>query len=109
MIATHDDDEETGVVKITLEILSGPLDGQVFEFSRTVEIGRDDGCEVPIQVDMSVSRRHARILVVEPECFLEDLDSRNGTFIDDDRLEKRTQLQNGQTFRVGKTWMQIDW
>ena len=96
-------------MKITLEILSGPLDGQVFQFTRTVEIGRDDSCEVPIKVDKFISRHHARILVVEPECFLEDLNSTNGTFIDDDRLRKRVILNNGHTFRVGKTWMQIDW
>lgn len=96
-------------MKIALEILSGPLDGQKFEFNRTVEIGRDDKCELPIKIDKFISRHHARLLVVEPECFLEDLDSTNGTFIDDERLRKRIMLENGQTFRVGKTWMQINW
>lgn len=101
--------EERENVKITLEILSGPLDGQVFNFNKTVEIGRDDKCDIPIKVDKFISRHHARIMVVEPECFLEDLDSTNGTFIDDERLRKRVILNNGHTFRVGKTWMQIDW
>jgi pSer/pThr/pTyr-binding forkhead associated (FHA) protein len=96
-------------LRITLEILSGPLDGEKFQFSKTGEIGRDDKCEVPIKVDKFISRHHARIMVVEPECFLEDLGSTNGTFIDDERLHKRVMLDNGHTFRVGKTWMQIDW
>lgn len=96
-------------MKITLEVLSGPLDGQKFDFSKTVEIGRDDKCEVPIKVDKFISRHHARIMVVDPECFLEDMESTNGTFIDDERLNGRIILHNGQTFRVGKTWMHIEW
>lgn len=96
-------------MKISLEILSGPLDGQRFEFSKTFEIGRDDKCEVPLKVDKFISRHHARVLVVEPECFLEDLGSTNGTFVDDERLTRRVLLRNGRTFRVGKTWMQVDW
>ena len=96
-------------MKVTLEMLSGPLDGEVHQFQSTIDIGRDNTCEVPIPVDKFISRRHARILVVEPECFLEDMDSTNGTFIENQRLKGRVLLNNGQTFRVGKTWMQITW
>ncbi len=96
-------------MKVTLELQSGPLDGQVFNFNKTIDIGRDATCEVPIPVDKFISRRHARILVVSPECFLEDTDSTNGTFVDDNRLKGRVLLRKGQSFRVGKTWMQIDW
>jgi len=96
-------------MKVNLELLSGPLDGEIFNFTKTIDIGRDNTCEVPIPVDKFISRRHARILVVEPECFLEDMESTNGTFINDERLRGRIVLQNGQVFRVGKTWMQINW
>jgi pSer/pThr/pTyr-binding forkhead associated (FHA) protein len=85
------------------------MDGEVFTFQSSVEIGRDSALEVPIQVDKFISRRHARIMVVEPECFLEDLDSTNGTFVNDARLRGRTVLKSGQMFKVGKTWMQIHW
>ena len=96
-------------MNVTLEILSGPLDGEVFKFSSTALIGRDAACEVPIKVDRFISRHHAQILVVEPDCFLEDNNSTNGTFVHDQRLKGRIILSKGQVFRVGKTWMQIDW
>ena len=96
-------------MKVTLELLSGPLDGEVFQFQSTIDIGRENTCEVPIPVDKFISRRHARILVVEPECFLEDMDSTNGTYVESQRLRGRVLLSKGQTFRVGKTWMQISW
>ena len=96
-------------MKVILEVLSGPQDGQVFNFNRSIDIGRETSCEVPIPVDKFISRHHARIIVVEPECFLEDLNSTNGTFVNDDRLHGRTILKNGQMFKVGKTWVQISW
>ena len=96
-------------MKVNVEILSGPLDGEAFHFSRSIDIGRDETCEIPIQVDRFISRRHARILVVAGECFLEDLGSTNGTFVKDTRLKKRVELDNEEIFRVGKTWMQISW
>lgn len=97
------------MAKVVLELLSGPLDGTVYNFGGTVDIGRDSACEISIPVDKFISRRHARILVVEPECFLEDMESTNGTFVNDERLKGRIVLNKKQVFRVGKTWMTIDW
>jgi len=96
-------------MKLFLEIIGGPMDGQVYSFKKSVTIGRDPNCEIPLQLDNYLSRRHAQILVIPPECFLEDLGSTNGTFIEDERLTQRVLLKNGQHFRVGKTLMQIYW
>ena len=43
-------------------------------------LGRDDGADVPIEVP-GVSRRHARIVVSDGRATLEDLGSKNGTFV----------------------------
>jgi pSer/pThr/pTyr-binding forkhead associated (FHA) protein len=96
-------------MKVYLEVLSGPADGTVFNFSTSVIIGRDKDCDIPLPLDNFLSRRHAQILVIEPECFLEDLGSTNGTFVNEERLDKRVLLENGQLFRIGKTYMRIKW
>jgi pSer/pThr/pTyr-binding forkhead associated (FHA) protein len=49
----------------------------------------------------SVSRRHARILVDGERATLEDLGSKNGTFLDGRRIESRTPLSNGSRIKVG--------
>src|SRR5687767_14799082 len=51
---------------------------------RDVVIGRDAGCEVVID-DEALSRRHARMRFDET-ITIEDLDSRNGTFVGGQRL-----------------------
>ena len=48
-------------------------------------IGRSAECEVPLDVP-AVSRRHAAILRDRGRFFIEDLQSRNGTFLNDQRV-----------------------
>jgi DNA-binding winged helix-turn-helix (wHTH) protein len=51
--------------------------------------------------DESVSRRHARIRIAGEEAFLEDLGSKNGTFLKGRRLDSISRLQDGDEIRVG--------
>lgn len=71
----------------------------------TQTIGRDPECAVWIDVP-GVSRRHARITVSQTgasaAAVLEDLDSTNGTFVDDKRVTKPVTLADGQSIRVGE-------
>ena len=94
-------------MRIKLEVLSGPLDGHIYQFTSTSDIGREG--QLKLDVDRFVSRKHAVIEVIGSTVFLEDLASTNGTFVDDERLEGRTRLDNGKVFRVGRTWLQIAW
>jgi serine phosphatase RsbU (regulator of sigma subunit) len=68
-------------------------------------IGRNSDCDVPLDV-AAVSRRHAAIVRDRDDFFVEDLESRNGTFLNDERVVKRAPLRDGdqllicgQTFR----------
>ena len=63
-------------------------------------IGRDPGAGLFID-DPSVSRRHARIFVKEGSATLEDLGSKNGTFLGDRRIEASVPLDDGAQIRVG--------
>jgi DNA-binding winged helix-turn-helix (wHTH) protein len=62
-------------------------------------LGRDPSADVQID-DVTVSRRHAS-LTVEDDATLEDLDSKNGTFIEGERLTATAPLADGQTFVLG--------
>jgi pSer/pThr/pTyr-binding forkhead associated (FHA) protein len=83
------------------------LDGHVFQFNSTSDIGREG--KLKLSVDRFVSRRHAVVELHGSTVYLEDLASTNGTFIDDERLDGRAQLDNGKIFRVGRTWLKINW
>ena len=55
----------------------------------------------------SVSRRHARIVIRGDEARLEDLGSKNGTFLRGLRLEGAAPLHDGDAFRLGDEWLTI--
>jgi DNA-binding winged helix-turn-helix (wHTH) protein len=48
-----------------------------------------------------VSRRHARIMVSNRGAFLEDLASKNGTYVDGRRIDGAVELVDGDRIRIG--------
>jgi DNA-binding winged helix-turn-helix (wHTH) protein len=66
-------------------------------------LGRDDGCDVSIDLP-GVSRRHARLVLEGGRATLEDLGSKNGTFVGDGevRVAGPTPLRDGSPFRLGR-------
>jgi DNA-binding winged helix-turn-helix (wHTH) protein len=48
-----------------------------------------------------VSRRHARIVVAHGRAVLEDLGSKNGTYVGDRRIEGPTELRHGDRIEIG--------
>jgi DNA-binding winged helix-turn-helix (wHTH) protein len=63
-------------------------------------IGRDRDAVVWID-DESVSRRHARIVLDENGATLEDLGSKNGTFLRGRRIEKPARLSDKDAIKIG--------
>ena len=63
-------------------------------------LGRAEGCEFVVK-DATISRRHATISLENQSCNLIDLDSLNGTFVEDRRV-KGCQLHEGQLVRFGQ-------
>ncbi|HUP46346.1 MAG TPA: FHA domain-containing protein [Thermoanaerobaculia bacterium] len=88
---------------------SGPLigaftadDGDVHPLvDAEYTIGRDPANAIPI-TDASVSSRHARIAKSAEGFVLEDLNSRNGTFVNGEKLTGRRTLVSGDVVRFGK-------
>jgi len=78
---------------------SGPLAGQQWAVSSTLTIGRDESCEVVVP-DRQVSRQHARLSLRENAVFLEDLKSKNGTYLNGQLLAAPTQLRESDEIRV---------
>jgi DNA-binding winged helix-turn-helix (wHTH) protein len=56
---------------------------------------------------VTVSRRHARIVVEGDRVTLEDLGSKNGTFVGERRVTEPTPLGDGDSFRVGRIQMTL--
>ncbi len=71
--------------------------------SGAATVGRDPSCDIILSDDVGVSRRHARFLLLPSAIKLEDLGSRNGTFVDGRLLTGAALLSGGEWVRVGDT------
>jgi hypothetical protein len=67
-------------------------------------IGRDRDSVVWID-DASVSRRHARIAVDDAGAVVEDLGSKNGTYVRGKRIEKPARLEDQDAIKIGPASM----
>jgi hypothetical protein len=70
-----------------LEIVEGPDSGRQISLDReSMEIGRETESGIEIASDTLISRRHARLTPTADGVVVEDLGSRNGTFVDGDKV-----------------------
>jgi len=83
-----------------IQIYGGPLGRRVELTTQEITIGRDDinSIAVPLQ---TVSRRHARIFSKDARHHVEDLESTNGTFVNDVEVLGPTPLKNGDLIKCG--------
>jgi DNA-binding winged helix-turn-helix (wHTH) protein len=63
-------------------------------------IGRDQSAEVRLDLT-TVSRQHAQVLVTEEGASLEDLQSKNGTYVGETKVSCAVLLAEGDKIRVG--------
>ena len=83
---------------------SGILEGRRFQITSESDllIGRADECEVLIAAP-DISRQHARIQLHNDSVWVEDINSRNGVFVNEKRVVRRPQeLRPGGKLRVGE-------
>jgi phosphoserine phosphatase RsbU/P len=83
-----------------LTAISGPGFGKRFDIDRKETVlGRHPDCHVTIEVG-AVSRQHAKIHLVGDAHHLEDLGSRNGTFLNGQLVTQQTKLHDGDLIRI---------
>ena len=76
-----------------LQVLNGLNPGQQFPLDREKSVmGRSPDCDIVLDVG-AVSRQHAQISAASKDYFVEDLKSRNGTFVNGELIHGRPQLQ----------------
>src|SRR6185295_3249708 len=89
-------DEPMGKEHYVLTIITGNDAGAVIELNDTsCVLGRDKSVDIRIDCN-SVSRVHARLTCAASGLSIEDLGSRNGTWVEGTRLFGRCTLTEGQ-------------
>ena len=93
--------------ELNLEVVEGPDAGKQIAIDRPIVIGRDAGSDLVLD-DGEVSGQHARI-TPSPDgtATVEDLESTNGTFVNQNELEGPAHLDAGDELLIGVSVLQL--
>ncbi len=110
---------------VTLTVVEGPHKGQELTCAALAQItiGRSDDCAFRLRgacEDLLVSRRHCLIAVYPDRVDIRDLESRNGTYVNDERIgfpdsgeldgstAFKRRLKDGDEIRVGTSMLLVN-
>jgi pSer/pThr/pTyr-binding forkhead associated (FHA) protein len=95
-------------MRVILDVLEGPQKGRSFVFERhdTFIVGRSRYVHCPMPEDMALSRDHFMIEINPPQCELRDLGSTNGTFVNNQRVD-RIRLTSGDMIAAGQSVFRV--
>lgn len=96
-------------MQVMLKVLSGSHEGRELSVSgEKFLIGRSESCQLRPKSE-SVSRKHCIIVLKDNRVLIQDLKSRNGTYVNDKRLptDKAKVLTGGDQLRVGKLSFEV--
>jgi pSer/pThr/pTyr-binding forkhead associated (FHA) protein len=91
-------------MQMQLKVVTGGQEGKLISVNHDkFLIGRSDECHIRPKSE-SISRRHCAIVRKQGRILLLDLKSRNGTYVNDKKLDpaKAKILKDGDHIRVGK-------
>ena len=85
----------------SISFLKGFNQGQTVKLAGSqIILGRDaEGCQLHLNVP-AVSRKHAVIELIEGKYYIQDLKSRNGTFVNNQEIKGRTLLQDNDRIKI---------
>ena len=90
-------------LRACLTVITGTAAGQTFKLAKgDAVIGRSPTAAIRV-VDDGVSRNHARIRHDSNGLFVDDMDSRNGTFVNGSKIAGSAMLREGDKIQVGRT------
>lgn len=95
------------MTQFALRVISGSARGTDYPLSpgRELVLGRLSGADVVI-ADEKTSRRHASVAIADGQVSLQDLGSRNGTYVNNQRVTKIT-LRPGDRIQIGDCVMAL--
>jgi len=83
-----------------LNVLKGPNPGKTFTLEgNEAVLGRNATCQVVLNVP-AVSREHAVVRRINGQYYIEDMQSRNGTFVNNQEIKAPTLLRNGDRIKI---------
>ncbi len=101
---------ETKGQKLILSDMDNPAIRYEVPITSSVVVGRSSaqGCQVVIDYNGTVSKKHCEITLVNGELYVKDLQSKNGTCVDGMEVVGDAKVSQGSVLSVGKVRMKVE-
>ncbi len=89
--------------------MNGPIKGQIFDLKKEVyTIGRSPDADIRI-MDNTISRNHLKIFRKNNKYFIQDLKSKNGTFVNGERVQAGVEIEvkTGMPLAIGRVFIHL--
>lgn len=94
-------------MQVRLKVLQGSKTGKEIKLpTPQCLVGRSEECHLRPQTD-AISRRHCLIMTTENEVVVRDLKSRNGTFVNGERVGEEAVLLSGDKLQIGPLTFEV--
>jgi len=93
------------IMKICLTVKTGPLTGHKYfaDTNSPILIGRSEEANIRIAYDDFCSRKHSSIYLEKDICYVENLNSTNGTYVNGVKIDNKHRLYNDDIISLGTT------
>jgi pSer/pThr/pTyr-binding forkhead associated (FHA) protein len=99
--------EPSGSSATKVVVTDGPRKGtEVRLVGRELTIGRAENSDLVID-DEYASTQHAKLVLINNDWLIQDLNSTNGTYIGENRIGTPAVVKVGQSIRIGKTIFEL--
>ena len=88
--------------KVILTDINSPAKSVQIPLTTVVSIGRQTGCDAVFDYEKSVSGKHCEIRVSNGKFYLKDLQSSNGTFVNDSKVLTEVEIFSGNIIKLGR-------
>ena len=106
VVETDEPEVQSDLIPITLNIENGSRAGSFFPVSSKMRLGRAPDNDIILNAK-TVSSYHAEIIIKNNLYYIKDLDSTNGTKINDERISGETVLDSGSSLQIGEIKMSV--
>jgi len=92
-------------MRVVLEVATGPVQGKpiVLLAGQRLQVGRTERADIAFPQDGRMSSIHFLLEAEDEACYVCDLNSTNGTFLNGRQLSARSPLQSGDQVQAGDT------
>ncbi|MGL5617333.1 MAG: FHA domain-containing protein [Sarcina sp.] len=80
--------------------------GSVIPINNLITLGRKSDNQIILN-DQFVSSHHAKVSIMNNDCFVEDLNSTNGTFVNEERVVGTRKVMINDSIRLGSTVFKV--